>query len=96
MSYDAINKMTVFDNGDGTNPKTGQYFYDGAGNRVKRVTSDSGASETVTYVYDAFGKLAADATIRSRIFPKLSIHWWRTTDSQFTITPVVQHWGTRR
>jgi len=78
MSYDAINKMTAFDNGDGTNPKTGQYFYDGAGNRIKRVASDSGASETVTYVCDAFGKLAAEYSSKLPTEPAGTL--FRTTD----------------
>ncbi len=36
------------------------YAYDGLGQRVKRETRIGGTSETTVYVYDAFGRLAAE------------------------------------
>jgi RHS repeat-associated protein len=54
MAYDADNHQTTF-----TDPVTSAvstYTYDGDGNRVRKVTP----SETTVYVYDAFGKLAAE------------------------------------
>jgi RHS repeat-associated protein len=60
MGYDANNKMTSFDNGDPALQEQGTYAYDGAGQRVQRTTAVEGSSETTTYVYDAFGKLAAE------------------------------------
>ncbi len=38
----------------------GAYAYDGLGQRVKRTTTIRGSSETTVYVYDAFGRLAAE------------------------------------
>jgi len=54
MTYDANNKMTSFADGS----DSGSYVYDGQGNRVQRLSST--AAGTTTYVYDAFGKLAAE------------------------------------
>jgi len=60
MAYDANNKMTSFSHDSGGLVKTGAYVYDGQGNRVQRVTQEGSDPQiTTTYVYDAFGKLAA-------------------------------------
>lgn len=52
--YDAENKQTEVK--DASNVSIGQYFYDGDGKRVKKVS----ASETTLFAYDASGKLAAE------------------------------------
>ncbi len=55
LTYDAENRQTSFaDSGKG-----GTYVYDGDGNRIKRVSTGMGG-ETAFYVYDAFGRLAAE------------------------------------
>ncbi len=54
MAYDADNHQTTF-----TDPVTSAvstYTYDGAGNRVRKITP----AATTVYVYNAFGKLAAE------------------------------------
>ena len=54
MAYDAANHQTTF-----TDPVTSAvttYAYDGAGNRVRKIT----AAATTVYVYNAFGRLAAE------------------------------------
>lgn len=56
MQYDAENRMlgmTSSSNGSST------FTYDGEGRRIKKVTTIAGSSTTY-YVYDAFGKLAAE------------------------------------
>ena len=49
LAYDAENRQTTLSDG-------GSYEYDGEGRRVKKVA----AGVTTVYVYDAFGKLAAE------------------------------------
>ncbi len=59
MAYDANNKQRFYCTGHVTctsGNAIAEYRYDGAGNRVEKVTS----AETTTFVYDAFGKLAAE------------------------------------
>jgi len=59
MAYDANNKQRFYCAGHVTCAQgnaVAEYLYDAAGNRVKKLT----ASETTTFVYDAFGKLAAE------------------------------------
>jgi RHS repeat-associated protein len=60
ISYDAENRQVAFCSqlSQGTCTPAGltQYVYDGLGQRVQKVTS----SGTVTYLYDAFGNLAAE------------------------------------
>ncbi len=63
MGYDANNKMTSFTGPLTTSNDAGTYVYDGQGNRVKRISTKSGVSSTTTYVYDAFGKLAAEYSL---------------------------------
>ena len=55
FDYDAENKQVKYDN------TVGQYFYDGNGQRVKKV---DGAGTTI-FVYDALGKLVAEYTTGS-------------------------------
>jgi len=52
-TFDAEERQTKVDSG-----ATGQYFYDGNGQRVKSITS----AGTTIYVYDAMGKLIAEYT----------------------------------
>ena len=59
MRYDAANKMTFFD-GPTATQEEGDYFYDGQGQRVYRLMRIAGTQTETTYVYDAFGKLAAE------------------------------------
>jgi RHS repeat-associated protein len=60
ITYDAENRQVAFCSqlSQGTCTPAGltQYVYDGSGQRVQKVTS----SGTVTYLYDAFGNLAAE------------------------------------
>jgi RHS repeat-associated protein len=59
ITYDAANRQVAFCGGLATGGACAaltQYVYDGDGQRVQTVTS----SGTVTYVYDAFGNLAAE------------------------------------
>ncbi len=59
MAYDANNKQRFYCAGHvtcGSGNAIAEYRYDGAGNRVEKLTS----AETTTFVYDAFGKLAAE------------------------------------
>jgi len=52
-TFDAEERQTKVDDG-----ATGQYFYDGKGQRVKSITS----AGTTIYVYDAMGRLIAEYT----------------------------------
>jgi RHS repeat-associated protein len=52
-TFDAEERQTKVDNG-----ATGQYSYDGKGQRIKSITS----SGTTLYVYDAMGRLVAEYT----------------------------------
>ncbi len=59
MAYDANSKQRFYCAGHVTCTSANaiaEYRYDGAGNRIEKLTS----SETATFVYDAFGKLAAE------------------------------------
>jgi len=60
MAYDADNKMTSFSDG----MESGSYVYDGQGNRVQRVSSTKAG--VTTYVYDAFGQLAAEYSMAAQ------------------------------
>ena len=54
FTFDGDNKQTLVK--DSANNPIGQYFYDGNGKRVKKVTN----TETVIFVYDGTGKLVAE------------------------------------
>ncbi len=77
-AYDAENKQTFFCGGTTATCNSGnanaQYIYDGEGNRVQKLT----AGVTETYVYDAFGRLAAEYTTATPTVDPGS--YWRTTD----------------
>ena len=61
LVYDAENRQTSYTGGS----SSGTYFYDGNGNRVKKVSTESGTTTTQIFVYDAFGKLAAEYSDRA-------------------------------
>jgi len=54
FTFDGENKQTEVR--DASNNVVGRYYYDGSGKRVKKITN----SETVIFVYDGMGKLAAE------------------------------------
>jgi len=58
MSYDGENRLVAMTN-VGTPPQSSLYAYDGEGRRVKRTVG----SDTTVYLYDAFGRLAAEAGV---------------------------------
>jgi RHS repeat-associated protein len=76
-AYDGENKQRFFcanDLGACTSANAdAEYRYDGNGNRVQKLT----AAKTVTYVYDAFGKLAAEYSTQTSA---VSGTFYRTTD----------------
>ena len=65
LVYDAENRETSYTGGS----SSGTYFYDGDGNRVKKVSTESGTTTTQIFVYDAFGKLAAEYSDRAPSSP---------------------------
>jgi RHS repeat-associated protein len=73
LTYDAENRQTTF---SGSN-KTGTYYYDGQGQRVQRVTTGMDGGTTI-YVYDAFGKLAAEYSSATQ--SDAGSTFYRTTD----------------
>jgi RHS repeat-associated protein len=73
LTYDAENRQTTF---SGSN-KTGTYYYDGQGQRVQRVTTGMDGGTTI-YVYDAFGKLAAEYSSATQ--SDAGKTFYRTTD----------------
>ncbi len=60
MGYGTILSQTITRPGVLSGAMTQRYRYDGLGQRAKRTTTIRGASETMVYVYDAFGRLAAE------------------------------------
>ncbi len=70
MAYDANNKMTAF-TATGVSVST---KYDTAGRRVRKVYN----GQTTIWVYDAFGKLAAEYTTETQTTPVGT--YYRTTD----------------
>lgn len=70
--YDAENKQTEVR--DAQNQIIGQYFYDGDGRRVKKISD----TETTVFVYDAEGKPAAEYSTQSESNPQVS---YTTTDT---------------
>jgi RHS repeat-associated protein len=77
-AYDAEYKQTFFCGGTTATCNAGnadaQYIYDGEGNRVQKLTP----GVTTHYVYDAFGRLAAEYTTATPTVAPGS--YWRTTD----------------
>ena len=59
FTFDGENKQTEVR--DASNNVVGRYYYDGNGKRVKKVTN----SETIIFVYDGMGKLAAEYSTAS-------------------------------
>lgn len=72
FTYDAENRQTHVENT--ASQATADYFYDGSGKRVRKIQEDQ---ETV-FVYDAFGKLAAEYSTEVSQDPKIS---YLTTDN---------------
>ncbi len=64
--YDAENKQIEVKNS--SNQTIGQYFYDGDGKRVKKVS----ATETTIFVYDASGKMVAEYSTQLATTPQVS------------------------
>lgn len=62
FAYDAENKQKRFGT-NGTNTGAGEYWYDGDGKRVRKKEQITVSQEDVIFVYDAFGKLAAEYTL---------------------------------
>ncbi len=56
FAYNAENKQTSYNGGANINTGGANYYYDGDGRRVKKVTS----SGTTIFVYDAMGQLVAE------------------------------------
>jgi RHS repeat-associated protein len=56
FTYDAENRQATATISTGTTTTTASYTYDGLGQRVTKTTG----GQTTTYVYDAFGNLAAE------------------------------------
>lgn len=63
--YDAENKQKNVSNSSGT---IGQYFFDGVGKRVKKVSN----AETTIFVYDVGGKLIAEYSTQINQNPKIN------------------------
>lgn len=63
--YDAENKQKSVSNSSGT---IGQYFFDGVGKRVKKVSN----TETTIFVYDVGGKLIAEYSTQTNQNPKVN------------------------
>jgi len=72
FTYDAENKQKEVR--DAQNQVIGQYFYDGDGRRVKKVST----TETVIFVYDTEGKLVAEYANQLSPTPQVS---YLTTDA---------------
>jgi RHS repeat-associated protein len=72
FDYDAENKQKEVRNAQ--NQVIGQYFYDGDGRRVKKLST----TETVIFVYDAEGKLVAEYANQLSPTPQVS---YLTTDA---------------
>lgn len=66
FSFDAKDNQTLVRTSG--NELIGEYFYDGAGKRVKKVTP----SETVIYVYNAVGQLIAEYSTESNPNPRIN------------------------
>ncbi len=79
MAYDANNKMVSYDNADQNNAGAGTYVYDGQGQRIHRTAVTSTGTETTTFVYDAFGKLAAEYSTKASSEPA-DLRLFRTSD----------------
>ena len=73
FAYDAENKQKTVSDASNT---IGNYFYDGDGKRVKKVSS----AETTVFAYDAAGKLAAEYLLTSAT-PQTPTTSYLTTDS---------------
>ncbi len=56
FTYDAENRQVATTITDGTTTTSGSYVYDGLGQRVSKTVN----GQTTTFVYDAFGNLAAE------------------------------------
>lgn len=69
--YDAENHQKEVK--DNLNDSLGQYLYDGEGKRVKKISS----TETMIFVYDASGQLAAEYSTQTSQTPQVS---YLTTD----------------
>lgn len=72
-AYDAENKQVSFGTG-GSNTNGGSYFYDGDGQRVKKIVGN----ETIIFIYDASGLLVAEYSTTPVENPKIS---YLTTDT---------------
>jgi len=73
FKYDAENKQTSFGTG-GSDTNGGSYFYDGDGQRVKKIVG----SETTIFVYNASGQLVAEYATTTPTNPTIS---YLTTDT---------------
>ena len=69
---------------DASNNIIGTYYYDGGGNRVKKVS----ASDTTVFVYDAGGKLVAEYSAQVASNPTISYLTNDTLGSPRVVTDV--------
>ncbi len=69
----------MYDNADQNDAGAGTYVYDGQGQRIQRTAVTSTGTETTTYVYDAFGKLAAEYSTKASSEPA-ALRLFRTSD----------------
>ena len=69
FDYDSENRQIAFyTSGNTINPPDATYFYDGNGQRVKKIS----ATETTFFVYDAGGKLAAEYSTQISSIPRVN------------------------
>ena len=71
FTFNGDNKQTEVRDGNNPNPQTnliGQYFYDGEGKRVKKVS----ATETTIFVYNGGGQLVAEYSTQTPQNPTIS------------------------
>lgn len=75
FTYDGENKQikveTTDENGDPV-ATLGEYFYDGDGKRVKKVSLENSQWITTIFVYDASGKMVAEYSTQTSTTPEVS------------------------
>lgn len=84
FTYDAENRQTQVQNL--ALQTTANYFYDGSGRRVRKIVEQ----EVTVFVYDAFGKLAAEYSTELSPEPKIS---YLTTDDLGSPRVVTDEFG---
>ncbi|MCD9189175.1 MAG: hypothetical protein LUM44_22355 [Pyrinomonadaceae bacterium] len=75
FTYDGENKQIKVETTDGSGNVTGtlgEYFYDGDGKRVKKVSFESSQWITTIFVYEASGKMVAEYSTQTSTTPQVS------------------------